>query len=158
MYDFGSAQETPYSDMNGYGHFLAGHLWFCAYWACLAIPLLVLAALYWARGTAQGFRERTRIARARVRTPSRIALALSLCAFLSLGAWIFYNTNVLNRYVPDDVAKGRKADYEKLYRRYKDLPQPRIVDEGRHRYLPRRAARRCARPLPTGQPRHRADP
>jgi ABC-2 type transport system permease protein len=129
LYDFGSAPETPYSDMNGYGHFLAGHLWFCAYWACLAITLLVLAALYWARGTALGFRERSRIARARFRTPSRIALALSVCAFLSLGTWIFYNTNVLNRYVPDDLAKERKADYEKLYRRYKDLPQPRIVDQ-----------------------------
>jgi ABC-2 type transport system permease protein len=129
LYDFGSAPETSYSDMNGYGHFLAGHLWFCAYWACLAITLLVLAALYWARGTALGFRERSRIARARFRTPSRIALALSVCAFLSLGAWIFYNTNVLNRYVPDDLAKERKADYEKLYRRYKDLPQPRIVDQ-----------------------------
>ena len=129
LYDFGSAPDTPYSDMNGYGHFLAGHLWFSAYWACLGIALLVLAALYWARGTAQGFRERTRIARARFRTPSRITLALSLAAFVSLGAWIFYNTNVINRYVPEDLAKERKADYEKLYRRYKDLPQPRIVDE-----------------------------
>jgi len=129
LYDFGSAPETPYSDMNGYGHFLAGHLWFSAYWACLPIALLVLAALYWARGTAQGWRERTRIARERFRTPSRITLALSVAAFLSLGAWIFYNTNVLNRYVPDDLAKERRADYEKLYRRYKDLPQPRIVDE-----------------------------
>jgi ABC-type transport system involved in multi-copper enzyme maturation permease subunit len=129
LYDFGSAPETPYSDMNGYGHFLAGHLWFSAYWACLAVALLVLAALYWVRGTAQGWRERARIARARCRTPSRIALGLSLAAFLSLGTWIFYNTNVLNRYVPEDLAKERKADYEKRYRRYKDLPQPRIVDE-----------------------------
>jgi ABC-type transport system involved in multi-copper enzyme maturation permease subunit len=129
LYDFGSAPETPYSDMNGYGHFLAGHLWFSAYWACLAIALLVLAALYWARGTAQGWRERTRIARERFRTPSRITLAVSVAAFLSLGAWIFYNTNVLNLYVPEDLAKERRADYEKLYRRYKDLPQPRIVDE-----------------------------
>jgi ABC-2 type transport system permease protein len=129
LYDFGSAPETPYSDMNGYGHFLAGHLWFSAYWSCLAVALLVLAALYWTRGTAQGWRERTRIAGARFRTPSRITLALSLAAFAGLGAWIFYNTNVVNHYVPEDLAKERKADYEKLYRRYKDLPQPRIVDE-----------------------------
>ncbi len=129
LYNFGSAPETPYSDMNGYGHFLAAHLWFSAYWSCLAIALLVLAALYWARGTAQGFRERSRIARARFRAPARVTLALSLAAFLSLGAWIYYNTNVLNHYVPGDLAKERKADYEKLYRRYKDLPQPRIVDQ-----------------------------
>jgi ABC-2 type transport system permease protein len=129
LYDFSSAPETPYSDMNGYGHFLAGHLWFRAYWACLAVALMVLAALYWVRGNAQGWRARTRIARARFGTPSRIALTVSLAAFVGLGGWIFYNTNVLNRYVPDDLAKERKADYEKLYRRYKDLPQPRIADE-----------------------------
>src|ERR1700722_11140895 len=115
--------------MNGYGSFLAGHLWFRAYWACFAIALLVLAALYWARGATDGWRERTWIARARFRTPARIALGVSLAAFFGLGAWIFYNTNVLNRYVPEDLAKERKADYEKVYRRYKDLPQPRIVDE-----------------------------
>src|SRR6202041_1108185 len=81
LYDFGSAPETPYSDMNGYGHFLAGHLWFSAYWACLAIALLVLAALYWVRGTAQGWRERARIARARFRAASPLALGLSLAGF-----------------------------------------------------------------------------
>ncbi len=54
LYNFGSAPATPYSDMNGYGHFLAGHLWLRAYWACFALALLVIAALYWARGTVQG--------------------------------------------------------------------------------------------------------
>lgn len=129
LYNFGSAPEAPYSDMNGYGHFLAAQLWFRAYWACLATALLVLAALYWPRGTAQGWAERGRIARARFGLPSRALLASALGAFALVGAWIFYNTNVLNDYLPGDLAKERKADYEKLYRRYKDLPQPRIVDE-----------------------------
>jgi hypothetical protein len=54
--------------------------------------------------------------------------AAGLVGFAALGAWIFYNTNVVNAYVPGDLAKQRKADYEKHYRRYKDLPQPRITD------------------------------
>ncbi|MGO9934520.1 MAG: ABC transporter permease/M1 family aminopeptidase [Steroidobacteraceae bacterium] len=128
LYDYGSAPATPYSDMNGYGHFLAGHLWFRAYWACLAVALMVVAALYWPRGTAQGWKERTRSARQRLGTPSRILIAASLLGFAICGAWIFHNTNVINRYVPEDLAKQRKADYEKHYRQYKDLPQPRIVD------------------------------
>ncbi|HEX8028433.1 MAG TPA: M1 family aminopeptidase, partial [Vicinamibacterales bacterium] len=57
-----------------------------------------------------------------------VALALSVAGFIATGAWIFYNTNVLNKYVPSDVAMDRQADYEKRYRKYKDLPQPRITD------------------------------
>jgi ABC-2 type transport system permease protein len=128
LYNYGSAPEAKYSDMNGYGHFLAGHLWFDAYWACLAVGMLVVAAVYWSRGTAQGWKERTHIARQRFDAPARLTLAVSLIAFTGLGAWIFYNTNVINRYVPGDLANERQASYEKLYRRYKDLPQPRIVD------------------------------
>ncbi len=55
-------------------------------------------------------------------------LAASLAGFAVLGTWIFYNTNVLNRYIPGDVAKQQKADYEKLYGKYEHLPQPKITD------------------------------
>ena len=48
--------------------------------------------------------------------------------FVAIGSWIFYNTNVLNEYLPADVSLDRQASYEKEYRKYKDLPQPRIVD------------------------------
>jgi ABC-2 type transport system permease protein len=128
LYDYGSAPGTPYSDMNGYGHFLAAHLWFRWYWTCFAVFLLALAALYWPRGTALGWNERSRIARQRFRTPARMLVAASLLGFAATGAWIFYNTNIINQYVPTDVAKARRADYEKHYRQYKDLPQPRITD------------------------------
>ncbi|HET8941796.1 MAG TPA: ABC transporter permease subunit [Rudaea sp.] len=128
LYNYASAPGTPYSDMNGFGHFLAAHLWFDAYWASLAIGLLVIAALYWVRGTASGWRERGRIALARFRAPARALLGVSMLAFIVLGGWIYYNTNVINRYVPGDVVKQRMADYEKDYRKFKDLPQPKIAD------------------------------
>ncbi len=128
LYNYSSAPATPYSDMNGFGHFLAARLWFSGYWACFAIALLVIAALYWVRGTSAGWKERGRIALARFRTPSRALLAASLIGFVVLGGWIYYNTNVINQYVPGDVAKQRRADYEKLYSKYKDLPQPKITD------------------------------
>jgi ABC-2 type transport system permease protein len=128
LYNYGSAPNTPYSDMNGYGHFLAGHLWFRSYWTCFAVFLMVLASLYWPRGTALAWKERTRTAAQRFRAPARILVAVSLLGFAGIGAWIFYNTNVINRYVATDVGKRERADYEKHYRQYKDLPQPRITD------------------------------
>src|SRR5581483_10381958 len=128
LYNYASAPRALYSDMNGYGHFLAGHLWFRAYWACLAAAMLVLAALFWTRGPAQGLRERSRIARQRFGWTPRVLLAASLIGFVAIGAFAYYNTNVLNRYVPRDVAKEHKASYEKKYRQYLSLPQPKITD------------------------------
>ena len=57
----------------------------------------------------------------------RGAPAVFALAFVGLGAWLFYNTLVLNSYEPGDLAEERAALYEKAYRQYKDLPQPRNV-------------------------------
>jgi ABC-2 type transport system permease protein len=46
---------------------------------------------------------------------------------LALGGFIFYNTNVLNTYrTASDVAEMR-AEYERRYGRYADVPQPRLA-------------------------------
>jgi ABC-type transport system involved in multi-copper enzyme maturation permease subunit len=129
LYNYGSGSPTPHSDMNGYGHFIGPHLWFRAYWAAFALFLAGIATAFWPRGTSLSWRDRWKSAKQRLRsTPLRATLAVSLLAFVAIGGWIFYNTNVLNRYVPGDVAKQQAADYEKSYRRYKDLPQPRVTD------------------------------
>ncbi|MDO1527575.1 M1 family aminopeptidase [Fulvimonas sp. R45] len=127
LYNYAAAPSAPYSDLNGFGHFLPATLWFDFYWACLAVVLLVLAALFWVRGTGQSWRGRLREARARCRRPARVALALGLLAFAASGAWIFYNTNVLNHYENGTAKKRDAADYEKLYAKYRDAPQPRIT-------------------------------
>ncbi|GAB3506498.1 M1 family aminopeptidase [Pseudoxanthomonas daejeonensis] len=127
LYRYNAATPDPYSDMNGYGHFIGPHLLLRGYWAAFAVALLVVALLFWPRGTSLGLRDRLRQARARLRGPALATLAASLLLFAGLGGWIFYNTNVLNDYVPGDVAEQRAADYEKAYRQYKDLPQPRIA-------------------------------
>ena len=152
LYSYGSAPGAPYSDMNGYGHFLAGHLWFRAYWLFFALGLMVVAALYWPRGTVLGWRERSRTARERFRGPARALVAVSVIGFIALGVWIFYNTNVLNRYVPSDVAKQNSADYEKKYRQYKDLAAAEDQRRQRERrYLPARAPRRGQRQIRADQ-------
>lgn len=51
-----------------------------------------------------------------------------LLAWIGAGGWIFYNTNVLNKYEPSNLAMDKQARYEKMYKQYKDLPQPKITD------------------------------
>src|SRR5690606_13349773 len=129
LYNYGAASRMPHSDMNGYGHFVGPWLWSRTYWGAFALLLLAVATAMWPRGTSLDWKDRLKTAKLRLRsTPLRATLAVALLAFVGSGAWIFYNTNVLNEYVPGDLAKERQADYEKTYGKYRDLPQPRITD------------------------------
>lgn len=127
LYRFASLPPTPYSDLNGYGHFLAPFGWYALYWGFAALGLASLSALFWKRGTDGAWRARWAEARSRFRGPARFGLAAGALGVVAAGAWIFYNTNVLNEYVPSPEAAERRARYERLYRRYQDLDLPRIV-------------------------------
>ena len=95
-----------YSDMNGYGHFLPRVRAFQAYWGAASVLLLVLALLFWSRGTASSWRERVAAAKARLSGPTIGVAGAALLAFAGLGGWIFWNTNVLNRYETTDLPPG----------------------------------------------------
>ena len=127
LYDYGSDAGTPYSDMNRYGPFFGPFVWFKLYWAAFALLLAAASNLLWARGQETGVRQRLRLAGLRVTRPVVASLAIGLVAFLVLGGFIFYNTNVLNEVVSGQDARARQAEYERTYKTYASLPQPRIT-------------------------------
>jgi hypothetical protein len=127
LVQFGGAPIAPYSDMNGFGHYLVGYAWFTAYWLAFTLALLLLAAAFWVRGTAPSGRERRRQAAAKLRGPLGAVLGAVLVAWAGIGGWVFWNTNVVNDYVPGDAALDRLARYEQEYAQYAGLPQPRIL-------------------------------
>jgi ABC-2 type transport system permease protein len=116
-----------YSDINGYGHFLAGWSWFALYWTLFALALAILAQAFWTRGRSDGWRLRLRALAPRLRGKAGAGLILSLAAWAACGGWIFYNTNVVNRYASTTAALDGRADYEKQYRRYLALPNPSLT-------------------------------
>jgi ABC-2 type transport system permease protein len=121
------APGTPYSAMNGFGHFLTGHLWFRAYWGAFAGILFVLAMLFWVRGRRSGVAERLAEARQRLRAGPVTALVVFSAAFMAIGAFIHHNTHVLNTYRASDAQKDLQARYERQWRDSRDRPQPRIT-------------------------------
>lgn len=129
LYNFSSDPGYRYSDMNGYGGFLPGFFSFKLYWASFAVLLGLAAHLLMVRGTLASFRERLAAARARLTRPVVLTAAVSALAFLALGGWIYYNTNILNIYRTSNQQRKLQAEYEKLYKkRFQGLPQPRIVE------------------------------
>lgn len=128
LYIYGGAPQMTYSDMNGYGHLLEPWAWFQTYWTIFAAMLIVLANAFWVRGTASRWGRRWRQAFSSMRGPQGAVFATLVIAVVATGSWIFYNTNVLNEYLPEDAALDRQARVEKEYRQFKGLPQPRILD------------------------------
>ena len=128
LYSFAQTPSSPYSDMNGFGHFVAPIVWFDLYWT-LFCGLLVLAGhLLWVRGTETALRKRLQIARWRFGVAPKVALAALFVAFAATGSFIFYNTNVLNAYRTSDEREKRNAEYEKRYKRYESMALPKITD------------------------------
>jgi len=128
LYKYGSAPSVTYSDMNGYGHLLRPVLWFDAYWALMAVLLAVASSLLWARGKETGLRRRLAEARRRASWKVNVAAGVLVALFVGLGGFIFYNTNVLNRYRTSRENEAHQADFEKKYKHLAKVPQPRVVD------------------------------
>jgi ABC-2 type transport system permease protein len=127
LYNYAGAPNAPYSDMNGYGHFLRPQLWFQGYWGLFLLVLLLLSAAFWVRGVGGGFRERVKLARQRLRGPLGAATAFAAVAFVAVGGWLFWNTNVLNTFRSPDEQLDLQARYEREYKKYADLQQPKIL-------------------------------
>ena len=127
LYKFGSVPAAVYSDMNGYGHFLPRVRAFQAYWGAASLLLLVAGYWFWTRGTPSSWRERLLQARARIGAASLGLAGVSAAAFVGLGGFIFYNTNILNRYETTHDRQARQADYEKRYKAIAAEAQPKIT-------------------------------
>jgi len=122
-----------YSQMNGFGPFVTPFVWFKLYWAAWAMLLAVVTRLFWVRGPEPGMRQRLAAARARLTARTTRLAGLAVVLILAIGGFIFYNTNVLNTYLPPQNAGLPEAEYERRYARYKHLPQP-VIDGAELRF------------------------
>lgn len=124
---YGSVPSVVYSDFYRFAPFATSVMWFSAYWIAGAGLLAIATAILWQRGKETRWAQRLAAARQRLTRP---VMAVTLCcavAMTALGGWIHYNTQVVNKLVSSDDQKDLRADYEKAYRQYIDLPQPRVT-------------------------------
>ena len=128
LYRYAGAVDVRYSDMNGYGHLLARFLWAKLYWGFVAAILVSLCVLLWRRGAEITAGARLALARRRLHGPVRGVLVIAIAGAISTGAFIYYNTNILNDYLPRRRVEALRADYERKYRQHRDIIQPRITD------------------------------
>ncbi|MEO8033282.1 MAG: ABC transporter permease subunit, partial [Acidobacteriota bacterium] len=128
LYRLFNTSNPVYSDLNGWGTYLQPWRWFSLYWSLFGAILLVIGHLYWVRGTESSLPMRNRTAKSRLGRPALATLVLLTVAFASTGCYIYYNTNVLNHYTTADKIEKDSAEYEKLYKKYERIDQPKITD------------------------------
>ncbi|HEX8905166.1 MAG TPA: ABC transporter permease, partial [Longimicrobiaceae bacterium] len=124
---YASAPRWYYTDMRGFGPSLGPWLWFTVYWAAWALLLAVVARVLWVRGMEKRLAVRLHLARGRFTRGTARAAAVAAGLILALGGFIFYNTNVLNEYRTAAGVRELRAEYERRYGRYANVPQPRLT-------------------------------
>jgi hypothetical protein len=128
LWRFNSEPSTPYSDMNGYGHFIGPWSWFRIYWGGLSLVLLALGYLVYVRGRESKLKTRFRLGlRTRLNAGTIALAALGFGAFVLGGGTIFWNTHILNKYETSKDNERGQAEYEKKYKVEQDKPQLSIV-------------------------------
>jgi ABC-2 type transport system permease protein len=121
-------QDTPYiySDMNGYGHFVPGLAWSITYWTAIFAMLAVFSIALARRGAEDKWS--IRIQQARARMPRLLpALMLFFLVAAGSGAWFYLNAHIRNEFLTTKQQRDIQADYERSFKRYERLPQPKII-------------------------------
>jgi len=127
LYNYGSSPNVPLSDMNGMARFWVAQAWFQFYWGAFALILAVCAFGLWRRGTATALRPRLAAFPRRMHGGALALLVIGVVAWVGSGAFIFYNTNVLNRYRTQTDRERLQADGEKELLKFEKITVPRIT-------------------------------
>jgi ABC-2 type transport system permease protein len=127
IFKYNQAPGFQYSDMNEYGTSIRNYVVYKTYWTLGGLAFLVLTGIFWVRGLPNSFKERLSIAKSRFTGKTAIGFSILLLSFLALGFRIYYEDNILNTRISSNEREEQTANWEKMYKRYEDAIQPRIV-------------------------------
>jgi ABC-2 type transport system permease protein len=125
MVSFNAKPFYIYSDMNGFGPFVPGMVWFNLYWGLFCVILSFAILAFYIRGKETDFKHRMHLAGTQFKK-SRTGIAIALVAFMLCGGYVFYNTKIVNTYSTSKEEENKQVNYEKKYKRYQHLNQPRF--------------------------------
>lgn len=125
---FGGTPSGFLSDLNGFGHYLYGQFWLNLYWILLTCILATIGIVFWNRGFLSSAKERLHIAKQRFNGKTLGVLLFFVLAFVSVGAYSYYNLKVLNQLEDSNYGEKLSADAEKKYGKYIDKPHIQIID------------------------------
>lgn len=125
---FGDTPGGFLSDLNGFGHYLYGKFWLNLYWILFTCILATIGIVFWNRGFLSSGKERLHIAKQRFSGKTFGIMLFFILAFVSVGAYSYYNLKVLNQLEDGDYSNRISAEAEKKYAKYIDKPHIQVID------------------------------
>ena len=122
---FGGTPTVTYSDMNGFGPFVPSSIWFNIYWTIASVLIGFVIFSFYIRGKETGFRHRL-VNSKYLLSKNKIAIGLCAIVFVLCCSFMYYNTKVINEYTSGQEQENDQVDYEKKYKKFETLVQPRF--------------------------------
>lgn len=111
-----------YSDFFGYKPFSHGHLWYNLYWIFITAAIGCFAVFLWKRGVSRSITTSLRTALSKKN--NSIVLATFILSATLIGFYIGKEPQGLQQ----NHTAALKAQYETKYEKFRDVPQPDIIN------------------------------
>jgi ABC-2 type transport system permease protein len=121
MVIFGSTPSQTYSDMARFAPYVSTLSHFSLYWGLFCLLLGAMTVVFWVRGKESGWKNRLQTFRFSFNKSKSLVLGL-MGLWVICGAWVFYNTKIINTYKVDNELEALQVSYEKLYKKYQRTP------------------------------------
>ncbi|MES2519105.1 MAG: M1 family aminopeptidase [Bacteroidota bacterium] len=129
MLSFASGDIGNFSDMNLYGHFVKSFSWLSLYWLGFTMIIFAVATTLSVRGTEELFKTRWLMSSHRFTKQIATFSIVAIAIFTLSGLYVYYNTNILEKYQNSKEQEKDQALYEKtLKAKYENMVQPKIVE------------------------------
>ncbi|RZL61691.1 MAG: hypothetical protein EOO93_12540, partial [Pedobacter sp.] len=122
---FAAVPDLQFSYFNDFGHYAKAFNWYMLYWLGFAIILSVLTIGMWQSSLQLTFLDRLK-SLPKSLYQSKYVVIIALVIWVSSGAFIYQQTNVIGKYQNKQEALNWNINYEKKYKAFDKLPQPTI--------------------------------
>ena len=127
MVSVGSTPFMMYSDMNGFGPATTAVSWFNLYWTVFGVLILLVAGVFVRRGLASKGKDRFKVVKNNFNRAAGLRLGAVAVIWLGIASFVFYNVHVLNKVTSSDDREQAQVNYEKKYKQYERIPQPKLL-------------------------------
>jgi ABC-2 type transport system permease protein len=127
LLSLGSMPRVNYSNMNGFSGSskLFNHL--SIYWISFGIIVTLLSFKVWKRGIISNLKHQINILTTHSKKGQIIVASFFSIVFVTSGATIYYNTNVVSEYITQNDQLYIREQYERIYKKYERLEKPYTI-------------------------------
>jgi ABC-2 type transport system permease protein len=125
LFRFATVPDLLHSYFNGFGYYANAFNWYMLYWAAFVVMIAVLTIAMWQRSVEIKIKDRLRSI-GLILTKNKWVAVSALLTWISCGAFIYHQSNVIGKYKNKQSQLNWSLAYEQKYKALANLPQPVI--------------------------------